>query len=247
MKIHLLSLLRWGLLASLITSVSVSAASAENSETQSILERLEDGVAIRNKPLLHQGRFAITPMMGLSAGDLFQRTLLFGAQGEYFITDRLSISAGISIGIASELPLSAAIQQQRPDRVSSQSFSHIGLIAGGELQYAPIYGKFSLLGVNALRYDMHGIGGVGAVQTSGEVLESFAVAPVVGAGLRIFLTQELAALVQMRGYFYERGENATVRLQTDGSRRFVGESDYQVHPVVSFAVSYFFGKVRISD
>ena len=232
-------------LLSLCATAGHLAASEE--ETRSVLERLEDGVAIHNKPLLHSGRFALSPSFGLTTGDLFQRTMLFGLNAEYFISERLSLSVGGAFGLASELPLAEAIRSQRPSQVSAQSFSHIGLLLGGEAQYSPVYGKLSLLGINALRYDLHLIGGASLVQTTGEVIDESAVAPHVGGGLRIFLSKEIALATQLRGYFYSRSENATTRLQRDGSRRYVADSSYQAHPILNVSFSYFFGAVEISD
>lgn len=162
---------------------------------------------------LKQGRFELSPGIGLSTRDAFYSKLVLGGALTYFPVEWLGISlqGGYSLpGVSGaaqicrsdvngrltgcESPTDADMDRSAPGKIL--------LLGGLDLQWAPIYGKVSLFADYFLSFDMYAIGGVTAVQYRGSAGDAMAVGGNVGVGMRFVLTRWLALRTELRDIIY---------------------------------------------
>jgi outer membrane beta-barrel protein len=201
----------YGLLAAALCLLLPALASGAGllGPKKTALEKLEEGNAIERRLLLRGGRFEITPGIGFTLNDAFRRTALVGAQLHYHISDSVAIGVSGYYGISYNSDLADRIEAERPERVEDGAFTDTGLLVSGELTYTPIIGKFALFGRTVLNYDLHVLIGVGGAQKAGDPkVEDFALAPVVGIGMRTFVNDGFSVNIQVRDYLYAASLNA---------------------------------------
>lgn len=183
---------------------------------RSALDKLEDGPATRNRLVLRGGRFELTPTMGFTMNDAFQRNAMFGAHLGYHITDRWEIGATGLYGISFNTGLADEIEAQRPEKAKAGEFSSVQLLVSGEVQYTPLYGKYALFGRTVMNYDIHLIAGFAAAQVKGDdIIDEFNPGAVVGLGFRTFVTDGIAINVEVRDYIYSSSLNAVKPVDGD--------------------------------
>lgn len=105
------------------------------------------------------GLFEVQPILSVSVGDPFWRTLGAGVRVERHFDERWSISAHT---IASTSLVAAPIQMCGDTACSSPAAEKLRstpgklqFLAGAELGWAPIYGKLSLIGERTLHFDAY--------------------------------------------------------------------------------------------
>jgi outer membrane beta-barrel protein len=239
-----------GLLAmATFTALAVSPAEAANiaGPRRSALERLAEGDAIRRRMLLRGGRFEVTPAIGFTLNDPFRRTFLAGGTLSYHLTDSLSIGATVLGGLPYNSALADRIGEARPERVEDGAFSNLALLASAELQYAPLIGKFAVFGRYVFNYDLHLIGGVGVGLRSGERdVGGASPMPVLGLGLRTFVSNWMAVNLEVRDYIYRASINAVPRDDGEGGTR--AEESWSNNFAVTIGFSFYFPEMpKLSD
>ncbi|MCA9546069.1 MAG: outer membrane beta-barrel domain-containing protein [Myxococcales bacterium] len=196
---------------------AVGQAASIQGPRRSALERLEEGDAIRNRLLLRGGRFEVAPSLGFTMNDAFRRNILVGANLAYNFTDSLALGASIYGGFGFDSGLAESVASERPDRTKAGAFSDVKLLASVEFIYTPLIGKFAVFGRTVFNYDLHLIAGAGgSLVGGGEQLDDFAFAPVLGVGLRTFLTPGMFVNVQIRDYIYSSALNAVPSAEGTG-------------------------------
>ena len=210
----------WALVACLGAPALAPAASIQGPR-RSALERLEEGDAIRNRLLLRGGRFELSPALGFTLNDAFQRNVLFGLQLGYHLNDDWGLGITALGGLALDSNLAERIQSERPEKVKQGAFSSVGVLGTFEATYTPIIGKFALFGRHVLNYDLHVLAGAGATLLKGSAdLEGATPTAVLGAGLRTFVSGGFAVNLQVRDYIYSAALNEVKKngeSQTDAS------------------------------
>ena len=204
---------------------------------RSALERLEGGDAIRSQLLLRGGRFEVTPAVGFTIGDAYKRNLLFGGSLTYHIIDQLAVGATAFGAMGFNTDLSDRLESERPERIGA--YGEDNLLVSGELTYTPIVGKFNLFGRFVFNYDTHLLAGRGAVKTSGAV-DGFSVAPVVGVGIRGFLSDAISIQLQFRDYLYSSAESALSTKDTEGNSKTESDKTFSNHFAVTAGIGIFF-------
>lgn len=141
------------------------------------------------------GLLEVQPIFSVSVGDPFWRTVGMGIRVEQHFDERWSVSAhtigGLSLLSAPvELCGGTACSAPAADKLRSTP-GRLQLLVGGELGWAPIYGKLSLFGERTLHFDAYLSAGPELVR---EMIAQDATSPELGrwaAGGRISLGERL--------------------------------------------------------
>jgi outer membrane beta-barrel protein len=172
---------------------------------------------------LKKGRFEFSPSATVSLRDAFFRKYILGASFTYhpFETLGLGVRAGYSIPTVSgaaqictftegEGGLQRGCRTPTFEQLDGVAPGQLTLTGGVDVQWAPIYGKISLLAESFAHFDMYGIAGASVVQYRGAPAGSSAQMTVggnVGVGLRFFLNRYMTLRTEVRDLIYV--ENAT--------------------------------------
>lgn len=188
---------------------------------------------------LKRGRFEISPSATVSLRDAFFRKYIFGATATYFPTETLGfgLRAGYAIPTVSGAAQICTFEDSGSGGVSrgcrAPSFEQLDskgapgqltLLAGVDAQWAPIYGKISLLAESFAHFDMYGIVGASLVQYKAlEVANApstsyMTVGGNVGVGFRFFLNRYITLRTEVRDLIYTEkvvipAEGTTLRNQ----------------------------------
>lgn len=192
-----------------------STAAAQDDERETARE---EGPVVRHQLLYRSTRVELVPMLGITLGDAYTRNLMGGASASYHLTNSFGFTLMGAGGFAN-LETSLRENVEQTVDTSDLSYSHIQGLAGLELSYAPITGKFSIFNDLITDFDFHLLGGFALVfegaepaADGGEVdatLEGMRPAPQVGLGARFFLGDGMALNLQLRNYLYSTADVST--------------------------------------
>ena len=105
------------------------------------------------------GKLEIQPLVMLSVGDPFWRTVGLGFRAEHHFDERWSVSghvAGALSLLAAPIQLCGGAACSAPDAERLRSTpGKLQMLLGAELGWAPIYGKLSLIGEHTLHFDAY--------------------------------------------------------------------------------------------
>lgn len=203
---------------------------------RSALDRLEEGDAIRKRLLLRGGRFELAPAIGFTLNDAFQRNILFGANLSYHITDAFALGVTGFGATALDTGLAEEVLSKRGDR--ADGFSSIQFMATGEIVYTPLIGKFALFGRSVINYDLHLLAGGGFTGLAGDGapdLDTGSPVAVAGFGFRAFISNWMAANIEVRDYIFSSALNSIANAEADGG------NNTEVEISNNFAVTIGFG------
>jgi outer membrane beta-barrel protein len=172
---------------------------------------------------LKKGRLEVSPSATISLRDAFFRKYIFGASFTYHLQETLAVGvrAGYSMPTVSS---SAQIctfggddgsvrDCRRPDfddDLDGKAPGQIKLLAGADVQWAPIYGKISLLAESFAHFDMYGVAGAALVQYKADT-SKMTVGGNLGVGLRFFLNRSITLRTEVRDLIYQE------KFQTTGA------------------------------
>lgn len=104
------------------------------------------------------GKLEVMPLLSVSVGDPFWRTVGAGLRVEQHLDERWSISAhvigGLSIVAAPVTVCGDSCSDPAADKLRSTP-GKLQLLTGAELGWAPVYGKLSLFGEKTLHFDAY--------------------------------------------------------------------------------------------
>jgi outer membrane beta-barrel protein len=224
-----------------LTAGGAAHAASIQGPRRSALERLEEGDAIRKRLLLRGGRFELTPTVGFTLNDAFQRNLLVGAHLAYHFNDDWGLGATVMGGLAFNSGLADRIEDERPEKADAGAFSNVGFLGTVEVLYSPLVGKFALFGRSVLNYDLHLLAGLGGTLISGSSdVESATPTGVVGIGLRTFVTHGMALNIEVRDYIYSSALNSVVEPQGDGQQSTSADSSISNNFAVTIGFGFYF-------
>jgi outer membrane beta-barrel protein len=164
-----------------------------------------------------KGRFELSPSGSLSFKDAFFTKYSLGAALTYHPAETFGISAHFNYAFAS-VSGAAEICTRAPDNTNCRAPTkseldgrapgQIKLFASLDGQWAPIYGKFSLVSESFVHFDLYGVGGPAVVQYLapsdsgvGSVTRT-TFGGNVGFGLRIFLNRWATLRTELRDLIY---------------------------------------------
>ena len=187
---------------------------------------LADAPAIRKRLELRDSRLEFGAGLGSTLNQDFYHTAFFNVKLGFHITDWLSISgfadfavANISTGfrdrVIETLPPSPGTVSREPTSGQAQAaMSQINQMFGGQLEFTPFTGKYSLFGKLFAHYDFYGLlggGGLNIAPTNAAAapcspnvmfgdcpVSGFKPGVVVGVGFHSFFNQWLALNVELR-------------------------------------------------
>ncbi|WNG35287.1 outer membrane beta-barrel domain-containing protein [Archangium minus] len=174
---------------------------------------------------LKKGRFELSPSATLSVKDAFFTKYILGGALTYHPTETFGVSlrAGYSIptvaGAAQICTFSGGdgtrgCRAPTYNDLDGAAPGQITLLGGVDLQWAPIYGKVSLLSEQFVHFDLYGIGGATAVQYRGPGATELTVGGNVGVGMRFFLNRWMTLRTEFRDLIYvEKAINPTTTLR----------------------------------
>lgn len=172
---------------------------------------------------LKRGRLELSPSATVSLRDAFFRKYIFGATVTFFPMETLGIGlrAGYSIPTVSGAAQICTFTDGGSGGVtrgcSVPSFEQLDgaapgqltLMGGVDVQWAPIYGKISLLAESFAHFDMYGVVGASMVQykgpsASGTERSTARMTPGgnVGIGFRFFLNRYMTLRTEVRDLIY---------------------------------------------
>jgi outer membrane beta-barrel protein len=211
-----------------------------------VMQRLLESDAVRHRKLMRDDRLELGLTLGSSAGELYTRSFLFGLQAQTYLSDSFGLGGFVFYALNMDSSLAERVRSLRPTRVNDETFARVNFGASLETMLVPAFGKASLLGAMTARYDLNLILGVGALQQSGAgELEQLAIAPVIGLGTRLFLSDTLAVNVGLRDYIYKRAQNA-ILLKGDEGVTYVASPRWQHQFFLTATFSFFTGKPQTS-
>jgi outer membrane beta-barrel protein len=173
---------------------------------------------------LMKGRFEASPGFGVSLRDAFFRKWVFGAALTFHFSEELALSArgGYSLPTISGAanictqsdPANGVIGGCRQPSIEdltleggvqrNKAYGLIGLLASLDLQWAPLYGKISLIAESFLQFNMYAIAGA-AIVTYGPTGQ-LAPGGNLGLGFRFFVNRWLTVRLELRDtIYYEEG------------------------------------------
>ncbi|MCA3016781.1 MAG: outer membrane beta-barrel domain-containing protein [Myxococcaceae bacterium] len=176
---------------------------------------------------LMDGRFEVSPGIGLSVRDAFFTKVMFGAALTYHFTETVGVSvrggynlslvsgaaqictAGNATTRASCRPPTVEELTTRVDANGARVPANVAyglntLLASVDLQWAPIYGKLSLSSEKVLSFNMYGL--IGPTLVMYGPLNTLTAGGNVGLGFRFFLNKFLTVRVELRDtVYYEEG------------------------------------------
>lgn len=181
---------------------------------------------------LMDGRFEISPGIGLSIRDAFFTKLFLGAALTYHFSETVGVSlrGGYNVSLVSgsaqicttEDPTTntaagcrSPTVQELTTRVDSTgtrvpanvAYGLNSLLASIDLQWAPIYGKLSLSAERVLSFNMYGLVGPALVMYGPQ--GQLTAGGNVGLGFRFFLNKFLTIRLELRDTIYlEQGASA---------------------------------------
>ena len=226
------------------TCVMVLMTTAETGwaeKRESMKKRLEREKSIRYQKLMRAQRLELGLSVGSSLNDVYQRSAPIGVNANYFWSDSWGIGAHAFFALQSETALGEQVKIRRPTRANNNSFTSVGLGLGADLLYTPIHGKFSPLGITAIRYDLGLTGGVGLLQVTTDGEPGFKPAPAFGINSRFFIHESLAISVFYKAYIYSYADHVTI---VSGKKQ-INES-WGSQSFGGIMLSFLTGKARVS-
>ena len=173
---------------------------------------------------LKKGRFEFSPSASVSIRDAFFTKYILGGTLTWHPMEELGLSlrAGYSIpavaGSAQICNFDDAAGGGRGCRLPTyeemdgRAPGQIRLLGGVDAQWAPIYGKLSLLAEQFLHFDLYGVAGVALVNYRGPNQQAlFSPGGNVGVGMRFFINRWVTVRTEFRDLIYEErvGESST--------------------------------------
>jgi outer membrane beta-barrel protein len=198
---------------------------------------LERGPAVRRKLLFRSTRLELGLEPTIALDEPFVRDVGPALKVAYHLTNELSLGAFVGLNILQletnlRKNIQAELQTSDPDSLDEISFTRTAWFADIEFSFVPLFGKFTLLNDLILNWDIHLLGGVGAVRTVAvgavanaqldDTLTAINVAPMIGFGARIFLSDALSLNIGLRNYLYPSSPISRGNADLEFSNHLIG-------------------------
>lgn len=192
-------------------------------------------------------RFELAPTVSISFRDAFWSKYVLGLTATYHFNETLALAlrGGYAItsisGAAQICPAGEACRKPTFEELDGRGPGQIKLVTGLDFEWAPLYGKISLLAEGFAHFNLYLIGGPVALQyqapkdgTNVQGSEAaWAVGGEAGLGMRFIFNRWMALRFELRDVIY--------REKTKGATETTGAS-YQVRNQLFFDIglSFFF-------
>lgn len=202
--------------------------------------KLEDRIPpVSGNLFKKEGRFEISPTFGLSLADAFFQKYTFGLKLSYHASESLSFGAFATYALDT---VGGAVSVCRSSVCASPTMDDLkevpgklGLLAGAEVGWAPLYGKVNLFAEKVLHFDTGVLAGVSVIQYAApNGAMSTTVGGHLGIGQRYFITSFMTLRLELRDYIYSAeikplGNNQNSKIENQlmleiGLSLFAGQS-----------------------
>jgi outer membrane beta-barrel protein len=213
----------WALVASLLAAPAFAASEDEAGDVSEVDKDSSGPLKDRVRPVsghlfLMDGRFEVSPGIGLSLRDAFWQKVGFGAAFTYHFSESIGLSAKAMYNLslvsgAAQIcdPVGGGCAAPTIDELTTQNgqpanvaYGYMSLLTSIDLQWAPIYGKIALFSEKILNFNMYGLIGPSFLMYG--PTNVFTVGGNVGVGFRFFLNEWLTIRLEVRDVlYYEQG------------------------------------------
>lgn len=211
----------WLMLASLLAAPAFAASEDEAGDVSEVDKDSSGPLKDRVRPVsghlfLMDGRFEVSPGIGLSLRDAFWQKVGFGAAFTYHFTESVGLSARATYNLAlisgaAQIcdPVGGGCAQPTEEELSTfdgapanVSYGRMGLLASVDLQWAPLYGKLALFSEKILNFNMYVLAGPSFLMYGPPGASEFTVGGNVGVGFRFFFNEWLTLRLEVRDVMY---------------------------------------------
>lgn len=211
----------WLLLTSLVAAPAFAASEDEAGDVSEVDKDASGPLKDRVRPVsghlfLMDGRFEVSPGIGLSLRDAFWQKVGFGAAFTYHFNEAIGVSARASYNLtlisgAAQIcdPVGGGCTAPTEPELSeldglpaNVSFGRVSLLTSVDLQWAPLYGKLALFSEKVLNFNMYIVAGPTFLIYGPPAATTFTVGGNVGVGFRFFLNQWLTVRLEVRDVLY---------------------------------------------
>lgn len=208
-----------------VLSASAFAASEDEAGDVSEIDKDASGpLRDRIRPVsghlfLMDGRFEVSPSIGISLRDAFWQKVGFGAAFTYHFTETVGLSARATYNLSlvsgtaqicdptgggCSLPTVDELTRDGEGNLANVAYGYMSLLTSIDLQWAPLYGKLALFSETILNFNMYGL--IGPTFLMYGPNNSFTVGGNVGIGFRFFINNWLCLRLELRDVlYYEEG------------------------------------------
>ncbi len=201
-----------------LAPIAASAQSSAESEAGDVSEVDKDALGplrervrpVSGQLFLKKGRFEVSPGVTISVKDAFYTKYILGLSLTYHLAETWAVGlrGGYSIPLvagAAQICTTGENALCRPPTMAElerRAPGQISLVAGLDLQWAPIYGKISLISEKFLHFDLYGIIGASAVQYVSDTGPKFTPGGNAGVGMRFFINRWMTVRTEVRDLIY---------------------------------------------
>lgn len=209
------------LLAALLAAPAFAASEDEAGDVSEVDKDSSGPLKDRVRPVsghlfLMDGRFEVSPGIGISLRDAFWQKIGFGAAFTYHFTEAVGVSARATYNLSL---ISGAAQICDPEgggcasptdaelstfdgQPANVSFGRMSLLTSVDLQWAPLYGKLALFSEKILNFNMYILAGPTFLMYGPPGATEFTVGGNLGVGFRFFFNQWLTLRLEVRDVLY---------------------------------------------
>lgn len=170
---------------------------------------------------LMDGRFEVSPLVGVSVRDAFFTKVLLGAAFTYHFSDAFAASArgGYTASLISgsaqicnppnadngrpagcRPPTFDELTKKADGTTANKAYGLMTFLATVDLQWSPLYGKISLFAEKVLNFNVYGLVGPAVVMYGPS--QTVTVGGNLGIGFRFFINQWLTVRLELRDVIY---------------------------------------------
>ncbi len=157
-------------------------------------------------------RSEISVVIGPTVEDPYFKNLMFSLGYNYHITNWLAfgLDAGYTLPIKTKVAEQIEAERTTPGNSFSIPATYLGFVGDLQMEVSPIYGKSMVANSWAMAYDFHILLGAGFMQVlwNEDVknrikveASEFVIAPMWGAGARLFINSMFSVTVNVKDYF----------------------------------------------
>lgn len=194
---------------------------------------------------LMDGRFEVSPGIGISLRDAFWQKVGFGAAFTYHFTESIGLSARATYNLSlisgsaqicvpggsCAAPSFAELTTLDGGPTANVAYGYMSLLTSVDLQWAPLYGKIALFSEKILNFNMYGL--IGPTFLMYGPNNTFTVGGNIGVGFRFFFNEWLTLRLELRDVLYNE-----VGARKDESGNFQNSFRNQLMTEIGFSMFF---------
>ncbi len=197
---------------------AADAPAGDSGEESTRDERLEDRTrrlgdrikSVQRKVFLKRMRHELTINAGASLNDAFYQQFTVGGAYAFHITEHFALEANFKYHLPGVRLNNVIVVRETEVAAPIQIFRPV-LNLTAEAQFAPIYGKMSLMAEKIVHYDLYIAAGFGAIMTNNNLAgEAWHPMGTAAIGARVMATDFLTVRIEVRDSIYQDRRSSIV-------------------------------------